>query len=55
MSERDTEIDEMRWDIFRECLEFMIEGKEKYRKRSLLLHDGSKISREMCRSCMQSL
>ena len=32
MSERDTEIDEMRWDIFRECLEFMIEGKENIEK-----------------------
>ena len=32
MSERDTDIDEMRWDIFRECLEFMIEGKENIEK-----------------------
>ena len=32
MSERDTEIDVMRWTIFRECLEFMIEGKENIEK-----------------------
>ena len=32
MSERDTEIDLMRWTIFRECLEFMIEGKENIEK-----------------------
>ena len=35
MSERDTEIDEMRWDIFRECLEFMIEGKENIEKGAI--------------------